>query len=97
MTRRGSIELARKLCHDIAGPTDEEDMVGAGYGSVAVAEILSGEVVRLNGVIAGIQAELHLWENFQYLTDREQVMNLVTAVRKIIEAGGGGVGDGFWG
>lgn len=50
---RGSIELARRLCYEIAGPTDEEDdMEGTGYGSVDVAEILSAEVLRLREVIA---------------------------------------------
>lgn len=45
----GNIELARRLCYEIAGPTDEEDSDGSGYGSVDVAEILSAEVVRLRG------------------------------------------------
>lgn len=44
---RGSIDLARRLCYEIAGPTDEDDITGSGYGSVDVAEILSAEVVRL--------------------------------------------------
>jgi hypothetical protein len=47
---RGSIELARELCVEIAGYTDEdEDYTGRGYGSVDIAEILSAEIVRLRG------------------------------------------------
>jgi hypothetical protein len=45
--KRGSIELARRLCFEIAGPTDEDDNEGRGHGSVDVAEILSAEVERL--------------------------------------------------
>lgn len=52
MTKRGSIELARELCVDIAGYTDEDhDWNGYGYGSVDVAEILSAEVVRLRELL----------------------------------------------
>lgn len=46
--KRGSIDLARSLCFDIAGPTDEDYNDGRGYGSVDVAEILSAEVERLS-------------------------------------------------
>lgn len=49
--KRGSIELARQLCYEIAGPTDEDDNSGRGYGSVDVAEILSAEVERLRAAI----------------------------------------------
>lgn len=46
--KRGSIELARKLCVQIAGDISMEgDGDGGDYGSVDVAEILSAEVVRL--------------------------------------------------
>lgn len=47
--KRGSIELARRLCYEIAGPCDDcdDDIDGSGYGSIDVAEILSAEVVRL--------------------------------------------------
>lgn len=47
--KRGSIELARRLCVEIAGFADEEnnDIDGHDYGSVDIAEILSAEVVRL--------------------------------------------------
>ncbi len=49
--KRGSIELARRLCVEIAGFTDEEhDINGLDYGSVDVAEILSAEVVRLRDI-----------------------------------------------
>ena len=41
-TKKGSIELARWLCEDIAG-----ELEGEAYGSVDVAEILSAEVERL--------------------------------------------------
>lgn len=45
---RGSVELARRLCVEIAGYVDEdEDIDGLFYGSVDVAEILSAEIVRL--------------------------------------------------
>ena len=51
--KRGSIELARALCYEIAGPTDEEDdITGSGYGSVDIAEILSAEVINLRTAIA---------------------------------------------
>lgn len=54
---KGSIALARSLCYEIAGPTDEnDDMSGSGYGSVAIAEILSAEVERLRA--AGLGAWL---------------------------------------
>jgi len=50
--KRGSIDLARRLCYEIAGPTDEDDdMTGSGYGSVDIAEILSAEVERLRAAI----------------------------------------------
>ena len=50
--KRGSIALARRLCYEIAGPTDEDDdMSGSGYGSVDIAEILSAEVERLRAQI----------------------------------------------
>jgi len=49
--KRGSIELARRLCVDIAGFADEEnDIDGNGYGSVDIAEILSAEVERLRAI-----------------------------------------------
>ena len=38
----------------------------------------------IDATIAAIQAELDLWESFDYLTDREQTMNLVGAIRRII-------------
>jgi hypothetical protein len=51
MIERGSIELARALCVEIAGFTDEtEDWDGKEYGSVDIAEILSAEVVRLRRI-----------------------------------------------
>lgn len=51
--QRGSIDLARRLCYEIARPTDEEDdMSGSGYGSVDIAEILSAEVERLRAALA---------------------------------------------
>jgi hypothetical protein len=40
--KRGSIELARSLCEEIAGELPEDER----YGSVDIAEILSAEVVR---------------------------------------------------
>ncbi len=50
--KRGSIALARSLCYEIAGPTDEEDdITGSDYGSVDIAEILSAEVERLRAAI----------------------------------------------
>lgn len=42
MSKRGSIESARGICVDICGPIDGEDFDGNGYGSVDIAEILSG-------------------------------------------------------
>jgi hypothetical protein len=46
--KRGSIELARRLCVEIVGFTDENnDIDGHDYGSVDIAEILSAEVERL--------------------------------------------------
>jgi len=54
MTRkRGSIALARQLCYEIAGATNEDDDIsGSDYGSVDVAEILSAEVERLREALA---------------------------------------------
>jgi len=31
-----------------------------------------------------VEEELDLWESMEYLTDREQVMNLVREIRKIL-------------
>lgn len=49
--KRGSIDLARRLCYEIAGPCNEDDIDGSGYGSVDVAEILSAEVENLRSAI----------------------------------------------
>ena len=50
--KRGSIALARIICYEVAGPTDEDDdMSGRGYGSVDIAEILSAEVERLRAQV----------------------------------------------
>jgi hypothetical protein len=55
MSKRGSIALARSLCYEIAGPTDEDDdIMGNDYGSVDIAEILSAEVVRLRDGLRAI-------------------------------------------
>ena len=49
----GSIALARELCVQIAGYTDDDqDQCGHDYGSVDIAEILSAEVVRLQKALA---------------------------------------------
>ena len=51
--KRGSIALARELCVQIAGYTDDDqDQCGHDYGSVDIAEILSAEVVRLQAALA---------------------------------------------
>ena len=51
--KRGSIALARELCVQIAGYTDDDqDQCGHDYGSVDIAEILSAEVVRLQKALA---------------------------------------------
>ena len=50
---KGSIALARELCVQIAGYTDDDqDQCGHDYGSVDIAEILSAEVVRLQKALA---------------------------------------------
>lgn len=50
--KRGSIDLARRLCVEVAGFYDEEEDIGGyGYGSVDIAEILSAEVERLRFAI----------------------------------------------
>lgn len=49
----GSIDLARRICYQIAGPTDEsDDATGNDYGSVDIACILSAEVERLRNEIS---------------------------------------------
>lgn len=60
--KRGSIDLARRLCYQISGPTDEDDdMTGSNYGSVDIAEILSAEVERLRAAIRQtLDANSHL-------------------------------------
>ena len=60
--KRGSIDLARSLCYEIAGRADEDDdMSGSGYGSVDIAEILSAEVERLRAAICKtLDANSHL-------------------------------------
>ena len=51
--KRGSIALARELCVQIAGYTDDDqDQCGHDYGSVDIAEILSAEVERLREALA---------------------------------------------
>ena len=52
--KRGNIALARQLCYQINGAADDSDDIsaGGGYGSVDIAEILSGEVVRLQEALA---------------------------------------------
>ncbi len=54
--KRGSIDLARRLCVQIAGYADEaqEDLYGYDYGSVDIAEILSAEVERLREAICQV-------------------------------------------
>ena len=60
--KRGSIALARELCVQIAGYTDDDqDQYGHDYGSVDVAEILSAEVVRLQKALAQPEAEPVAW------------------------------------
>ena len=61
--KRGSIALARELCVQIAGYTDDDqDQCGHDYGSVDVAEILSAEVVRLQKALAQPEQEpLEYW------------------------------------
>jgi hypothetical protein len=55
--KRGSIALARSICYEVAGPTDEDDdMIGSGYGSVDIAEILSAEVERLRAQVEELAA-----------------------------------------
>ena len=56
--KRGSIALARQLCYEIAGATNEDDDIsGSDYGSVDVAEILSAEVERLREALAQPEQE----------------------------------------
>ena len=61
--KRGSIALARELCVQIAGYTDDDqDQCGHDYGSVDIAEILSAEVVRLQKALAQPEKEpLEYW------------------------------------
>ena len=40
--KKGDIPSARMICVDLLGPPDGEDFDGNGYGSVDIAEILSG-------------------------------------------------------
>ena len=55
--KRGSIALARSICYEVAGPTDEDDDIsGSGYGSVDIAEILSAEVERLREEVESLAA-----------------------------------------
>lgn len=56
-SRRGSIALARSLCVEIHGFTDEnEDFEGNDYGSIDIAEILSAEILRLRKHITELEA-----------------------------------------
>ena len=60
--KRGSIALARELCVQIAGYTDDDqDQCGHDYGSVDIAEILSAEVVRLQKALAQPEQEPVAW------------------------------------
>jgi hypothetical protein len=61
--KRGSIALARELCVQIAGYTDDDqDQCGHDYGSVDIAEILSAEVVRLQKALAQPVQEPVAWD-----------------------------------
>jgi len=40
--KKGDIPSARMICVDLLGPPDGDDYNGNGYGSVDIAEILSG-------------------------------------------------------
>ena len=76
--KRGSIALARELCVQIAGYTDDDqDQCGHDYGSVDIAEILSAEVERLREALAQPeqQAEPVAWM-FQH--DKTGRMNYVS-------------------
>lgn len=70
--KRGSIELARCLCYEIAGATDEDgDMTGNDYSGVDVAEILSAEVERLRAVIAEAEKQMPVaWLSVDCLGER---------------------------
>ena len=60
--KRGSIALARELCVQIAGYTDDDqDQCGHDYGSVDIAEILSAEVLRLQKALAQPEQEPVAW------------------------------------
>ena len=60
----GSIALARELCVQIAGYTDDDqDQCGHDYGSVDIAEILSAEVVRLQAALAQPEQEPTPWRD----------------------------------
>lgn len=84
--KRGSIALARELCVQIAGYTDDDqDQCGHDYGSVDIAEILSAEVVRLQKALAQpeqepvafINVEQRKLEWAKYMTwDTPTVVNL---------------------
>jgi hypothetical protein len=63
--KRGSIALAKQLCYEIAGATNEfDDFSGSEYGSVDIAEILSAEVERLREALAQPAQEPVAWEQF---------------------------------
>ena len=93
----GSIALARELCVQIAGYTDDDqDQCGHDYGSVDIAEILSAEVVRLQAALAqpeqvdcprcGHVCSQRLWAG---LTDEdwEKVVNRKNTVFDTFEQG----------
>jgi hypothetical protein len=56
--KKGDIPLARAICVDLLGPPDGDDFDGNGYGSVDIAEILSGAYEAQRERIAEQDAEI---------------------------------------
>ena len=56
--KRGSIELARSICNEIADDGEEEV-----FASIDVAEILSAEVMRLREEVKGLRTAVESAES----------------------------------
>jgi hypothetical protein len=66
--KKGSIEMARKLCFEIDGD-EGDDPTGFGYECEDIAEILSAEVVRLRECLAKTR-------QYEPLTDEDVIGEL---------------------